>query len=168
MCYQTFSLPQEHPGGSHVISTLESMRIHRLCLESLLSAVDADHISDVLVKNKTSSSVTLQGGVLLGTFEVLVLSSIKEPLPLPLDGVNAQNADMTDLTDVMAHLKLNVNVLDYPEAKPTLLNLLAQHKQAIALPGEPLGGDEQSHPSHYASARRSTFVCPFLSAAALP
>ncbi len=44
---------------------------------------------------------------------------------------------MTD--DVMAHLRPHVNVLDYPEAKPALLNLLAQHRQAIALPGEPLG-----------------------------
>ncbi len=46
---------------------------------------------------------------------------------------------MTDLTDVMADLNPHVNVLDYPEAKPALLNILAQHRQAIALPGEPLG-----------------------------
>ncbi len=32
-----------------------------------------------------------------------------------------------------------VNVLDYPEAKPALLKLLAQYRQAIALPGKPLG-----------------------------
>ncbi len=46
---------------------------------------------------------------------------------------------MTDLTDVMAHLKPHVNVLDYPETNPALLQLLAKHRQAIALPGEPLG-----------------------------
>ncbi len=45
---------------------------------------------------------------------------------------------MTDLTDVVAHLRPQVNVLDYSEAKPALLNNLAQHRQAIALPGEPL------------------------------
>ncbi len=46
---------------------------------------------------------------------------------------------MTDLPDVLAHLKPQVNVLDYPEAKPALLQLLAQYRQAFALPGEPLG-----------------------------
>ncbi len=36
-------------------------------------------------------------------------------------------------------MRPHVNVLDYPEAKPTLLNLLAQYRQTIALPDEPLG-----------------------------
>ncbi len=106
---------------------------------STLTAVHADHISDALVTNKTGSSITLKDSVLLSTFEVLDLSSTEEPLPLPVAGVNAQNADVTDLTDVMAHLRPHVNVLDYPKAKAALLNLLAQHRQAIALPGQPLG-----------------------------
>ncbi len=127
------------PVGSHVISTPESMRIHRLCIESTLPAVPVDHISDSLVTNKTGSSVTLKDGVLLGTFEVLDLSSIEEPLPFPATGVNAQNADVTDLTDVMTNLRPHVSVLDYPEAKPAFLHLLAQHRQAIALPEELLG-----------------------------
>ncbi len=65
------------------------MRIHSLCFESTLAAVHADHISDALVTNKTGSSITLKDGVLLGTFEVFDLSSTKEPLPLPVAGVNA-------------------------------------------------------------------------------
>ncbi len=115
------------------------MRIHCLCLESTLSAVHADHVSDAVVTNKSGSSITLKDGVLFGTCEVSDLSSTEEPLPLPVAGVNAQNADVTDLTDVMAHLKPRINVLDYPKAKPALLNLLAQQRQAVALPGEPLG-----------------------------
>ncbi len=90
------------------------MRIHRLCLESTLSAVRADHISDALFPNKTGTSITSKDGILLGTFEVLDLSPIEEPLPLPVAGVNAQNADVTDLTDVMAHQRPHVNVFDYP------------------------------------------------------
>ncbi len=39
----------------------------------------------------------------------------------------------------MAQLKPHVNVLDYPATKPALLQLLAKHRQAIALLGEPLG-----------------------------
>ncbi len=77
------------PVGSHVISTPESMHIHCLCLESTLSAVHAEHISDALVRNKTGSSITLKDGVLLGTFEVLDLSSIEEPLSLPVPSVSA-------------------------------------------------------------------------------
>ncbi len=115
------------------------MRIHRLCLESTLSAVHTDHISDALVTNKRGSSITLKDGVLFGTFEVLDLSFTEEPLPLHVAGVNAQDADVTDLTEVMAHLRPHVNVLDYTEAKPALLNLLAQHRQAITSPDEPLG-----------------------------
>ncbi len=99
----------------------------------------ADHISDALFTNKTGSSIILKDGALLGTFEVLDQSSTEEPLPLLVAGVNAQNADVADLTEVMAHLRPHVNVLDYPQAKPSLLNLLTQHRQAIALPGEPLG-----------------------------
>ncbi len=85
------------------------------------------------------SSITLKNGVLLGAYEVLDLSSLEEPLPLLVAGVNVQDSDVTDLTDVMAHLKFHVNVLDYPETKPALLQLLAKRRQAIALPGEPLG-----------------------------
>ncbi len=36
-------------------------------------------------------------------------------------------------------MRPHVNVLDYPVAKPAFLNILAQHRQANALPGEPLG-----------------------------
>ncbi len=75
----------------------------------------------------------------LGIFEVLDLSSIEEPLPLPVSRINAQNTDVTDLTDVMAQLRPHVNILDYPQAKSALLHLLTQHRQAISLPGEPLG-----------------------------
>ncbi len=123
------------PVGSHVIFIPETMCIHHLCLESTLSAVHADHISDALVTNKTGSSITLKDGVLLGTFEVFHLSSIKELLPLP---VNTQFVDVMDLTNVLAHLWPHINILVYPEAKPALLHLLAQHRQAMPYQGNPL------------------------------
>ncbi len=53
--------------------------------------------------------------------------------------MNTQTSDVTDLADVIAPLMPHTNVLDYPDAKPALLNLLAQYRQAIALPVEPLG-----------------------------
>ncbi len=115
------------------------MRLHRLCFESTLSMVHTDHISDALVTNKTVSPIHLKDGVALGTYEVLDLSSIEESLPLPVADVYAQTSDATDLADVIVSLMPHVNVLDYPDAKPALLNLLGQYRQAIALPGEPFG-----------------------------
>ncbi len=151
------------PVGSHVIVP-DSMPVHRSSLESTLSMVRAGHISDALVTNKTGSTITLNSGVVLATYEVLGLSSLGESLPLPVAGVTAHDADVIDLTDVMAQLKPHVSVLDFPATKPALLQLLAKHRQAIAVPGEPLGVTT-SHTSHSASAWRSTFLCPFLSAA---
>ncbi len=115
------------------------MRLHRLSLESTLSAVRTDHISDALVTNKTGSPFHLKDSVTLSSYEVLDLSSIEESLPLPVAGVNTQTSDVTDFADVIAPLVPHVNVLDYPDAKPALLRLLAQYRQAIALPGEPFG-----------------------------
>ncbi len=93
--------------------------------------------------NKTGSPVHPKDGVTLGIYEVLDMSSIEESLPLPVAGVNAQTSDVTDSADVIALLMPHVNVLDYPDAKPALLKLLAQYRHAIALPGETLGVTSQ-------------------------
>ncbi len=94
------------PVGSHVISTPESMLIHHLCLESTLSAVHSDHISDAIVTNKTGSSITLKDGVLLDTFEVLDLSSTEKPLPLPVAGLQQLSLIFQKLTQVGLKSKL--------------------------------------------------------------
>ncbi len=142
------------PVCSHVISTPESMRLHRLCLESTLSTVRTAHISDALVTNKTGSPIHLKDGFALGTYEVLHLSSIEESLPLPVAGMNTQTSDVTDLADVIEPLMPYVNALDYSDAKPGLLKLLAQYRQAIALPGEPLG--VKTHVIHHLALQPNT------------
>ncbi len=48
----------------------------------------------------------------------------------------------------------HVNVLDYPDAKPALLKFLAQYRQAIALPGKPLGVTTQV--THYIALQPNT------------
>ncbi len=125
--------------GSHAISISESILLHRLCLESATSTLSNDHISDALVTNRTSSPVHLQDDVALGTYEVIDLSSIEESLPLPIAGVSAQTLDVTNFADVTVLLMPHFNVLDYPDAKPALLKLMAQCREAIALQVEPLG-----------------------------
>lgn len=76
------------------------------------------------------------------------LLPLEEPAPIPVASINAQPGDM-DLSDIMAQLAPHVKTPDFPDSKPALLNLLAQHRQAVALPGEPLGLTK-SH-SHYRS-----------------
>lgn len=50
---------------------------------------------------------------------ILGLSSIGESLPLHVTGANEQNADVADLTDVIAPLRPHINILNYPKAKPS-------------------------------------------------
>ncbi len=64
-------------------------------------------------------------------------SSLEESSPLPVAGVSTQLDE--DLSDVVAQLSLHVKTLDFPEGKSALLELLAKHRHAVALPGEPLG-----------------------------
>ncbi len=124
--------------GSAVLSLPDSMNVKRLSLESTLSTVLTDHVTHALVSNTSGAPITLKHGVLLGTFEVLDQSSLEEAPSLPVAGVSAQLSD-DDLSDVMAQLAPHVKGLDYPDGKPALLKLLAQHRQAVALPGESLG-----------------------------
>ncbi len=43
------------------------------------------------------------------------------------------------MTKIFLTSWLNFKTPDYPEGKPALLQLLAQYRHAVALPGEPLG-----------------------------
>ncbi len=87
-----------------------------------------------LVTN-SDAPITLKQGANLGNFEVLDLSSLEDSPPLPVAGVSTQSSD-ADLSDVVAQLSPYVKGLDYPDGKPALLKLFAQHRQAF--PGEPL------------------------------
>ncbi len=114
------------------------MRLHRLSLDSTLSTVCTNHISDAFVTNETRYPIPLKNGAAFGTYEIIDLSSIEESIPHPAAGVDAQTSDVTNPADVIPPLMPHIKVLDYPDAKPALLKLLAQYRQAIALPGEPL------------------------------
>ncbi len=64
-------------------------------------------------------------------------SSLEEPSPFPVACVSAQPGD-EDLSAVVAQLATHVKTPDYPAGSPALLQLLAQYRHAVALPGEPL------------------------------
>ncbi len=123
--------------GSSVLSLPDSMKVSRLSLESTLSSVDAHHVIYALFTNTSGATITLKQGVLPGTFEMFDPSSLEDSSPLPVACVNTKLVG--DLSDVVAQLSPHVKTLDYPESKSALLKLLAKHRHAVALPGEPLG-----------------------------
>ncbi len=57
---------------------------------------------------------------------------------LPLFSLPADAAS-NDTADIMREIAPSVKVLDFPEAKPSLLDLLAKNRSVFALPGESLG-----------------------------
>ncbi len=122
--------------GSSVLSLPDSMKVSRLSLDSTLSSVDVHHVTHALVTNTSGAPITLKQGVLLGTFEMFDPSSL-ESSPLSVAGVSTQLDE--DLSVVVAQLSPHVKTLDYPEGKSALPKLLAKHRHAVALPGEPLG-----------------------------
>ncbi len=103
-----------------------------------LSSVDAHHVTHALVTNTSGTPITLKQGVLFGTYELFDPSYFEESSSLPVAGVSTQLVD-EDPCDVVAQLSPHIKKLDYPEGKSALLKLLAKHRQAVALPGEPLG-----------------------------
>ncbi len=114
------------------------MEVRRLSLDSTLSSVDSHHVTHALVSNASGAPIALKQGVLQGNFEVFDPSSLEEPSPFPVAFVSAQPGD-EDLSDVVTQLPPHVKTPAYPEGKPALLQLLAQYRHAVALPGEPLG-----------------------------
>ena len=124
--------------GSCVLSQPDSVRVHRLALESTLSFVKHDHITDALVTNTTGSFITLKDGVHIGTFTVVDETSFQDAAPL-IAAVSTQTPAHSFPSDLASQLETYVRVVDYPNEKPRLNDILQNHRQALALPGEPLG-----------------------------
>ena len=125
--------------GSCVLSLPDTVRVHRLALEGTLSTVSNSHTCDTLVTNLTGSPITLKDGTLLGNFEQHNDLSL-EDAPQIVAGVSTQSENTMPLaTASVDELASHVVAQDYPEVKPRLLDLLAKHRNAVALPGESLG-----------------------------
>ena len=126
------------PVGSSVISHPDTVRVHRLSLEGTLSTVRADHVTDALVTNMSGSAVTLKDGLHLGSFSTVDEKSFREASPL-IAAVSPQLASSSTPAELATQLSSYVKVIDYPDVRNRLTDLLVTHRQAIALPGEPLG-----------------------------
>ena len=126
------------PIGSYVLSLPDSVRVKKLALEGTLTIVRDGHLTDALVTNVTGSPITLKHGVNLGSFVVIDQASFQDS-PSLVAAVSTQLASSCDSAELATQLEPHVKVLDFPEAQSRLLDILATHRQALALPGEPLG-----------------------------
>ena len=59
-------------------------------------------------------------------------------MPL-IAAVSTQPAPSCSPAELATLMEAHTKVIDYPEVRARLNNLLVTHRQAIALPGEPLG-----------------------------
>lgn len=112
----------------------------RLAVESTLSTVWEGHISEALMVNTTGGSIRVKNGLLVGQCLLYDKKVVSEPLEFPTACVSSVSQSSGDIELGQAPtLRSLVNVVDYPEMKQSLLELLEQYRDVIALPGEPLG-----------------------------
>ena len=109
--------------------------IKRLVVKSTLITVREGHKTVALVVNITGGPIKLKTGVLLTKALVFDRPVVPEPLEFPVSFLASvyQNTSVNNTASVPT-LKSCVPVADYPELRHSLLELLNQYRDVIALP----------------------------------
>ena len=119
--------------------------VHNLNVEPTINTVDHEHGVVALVVNTTGHQIKLRQGTFLTKALVFDRKVEENPQELQRAYCSAVSSDLST-TDPASyqrtHLDSHVKVVDHPELKPPLLDLLSRHRDVIALPGEPLGSTE--------------------------
>lgn len=129
----------EAPIGSDIC--LEGLgNVKRLAIESTLSTIRERHLTDALVVNTTGAPIRIKQGLFLGKCLVYDKKVVPEPSIMPRACVSSvsQSAVDTELGQAPTLGSL-VNIVDYPDMRPALLDLLGKYRNVLAFPGEPLG-----------------------------
>ncbi len=97
-----------------------------------MSTIRDSNITDALVVNTSNGPISLKQGTFLAKFQAYDKPVCLECLDLPVasftvseDTVPSQQSDMRE------QLRLLVNVVDHPEGKNELLDLLPSYRQAV-------------------------------------
>ena len=111
------------------------IHIKRLVVEATLNTVREGHKTVALVVNTTGGPIKLKTGVLLTKALVFDRPVVPEPLEFPASFLASvyQNTSVNNMASVPT-LKPCVPVADYPELRHSLLELLNQYRNIIALP----------------------------------
>ena len=95
-----------------------------------------------LVVNTTRGPVLIRNGVYIGDGLVYDRKVVTEPLEFPTACVASVHSSVDIEPGQVPPLSSLVNVVDYPELKHSLMELLGEYRNVIALPGEPLGATQ--------------------------
>ncbi len=143
------------PSEGDVVCLSETNHVNRLAVESTLSTIRDGNITDALVVNTSTGPTSIKQGTFLAKFQAYDKPMRSEPLDLPVASLTtSEDTVPSQNSDVREQLRPLVNVVDYPEGKNELLDLLASYRKAVALPGEPLG--VTSHVSHHIAMKPDT------------
>ncbi|MPC78872.1 hypothetical protein E2C01_073374 [Portunus trituberculatus] len=128
---------KDAPVGSFVLSHPDTSKVKRLAVESTLLSVRKNNVTSALVANLTGSSITLRDGVNLGSVTVIDATSLQDSTTC-VAVISSQSSTQSP-EDIASQLEPHVQVMYFPDMKCSLINLLVTHREAFALPGEPLG-----------------------------
>ncbi len=121
------------------------------------------HVTDALVVNINGEPVRIKHGLLLGKCLAYNLNVVPVPLEFPtayVSSVHKSSVD-TDLGQAPTLCSV-VTVVDYPEMKHSLLELLERFRDVIALPGESLGEtDRTAHHIRLKPGSQPVYVAPY-------
>ena len=117
-------------------------KLNRLAIESTLSTVRENHRTCALVVNTTGGPVRIRSGVYIGDGLVYDRKVVAEPLEFPTACVASVCSAIDIEPGQGPPLSSLVNVVDYPELRHSLMELLEEYRNVIALPGEPLGATQ--------------------------
>ncbi len=119
--------------------------VKALTVESTLNTVREGNRTIALVVNTTGSPVKLKQGVFLSRALAYNGRVESEPDELPQACVGTvSHSPACDKTSQNSSIDSHVKVVDYPELRPSLLNLLNKYREVIALPGESLGTTDKT------------------------
>ncbi len=126
--------------GSHVCLQ-GSKIIKRLAIEPTISSVEKGHVTVALAVNTTGSQIKIKHGPKLGDCLLSDRKVVTNPLEFPTAWVAQtwKSSFDTDIIELGSSIDLVVKVVDYPELKSSLTDLLGHYRSVLAFPGKFLG-----------------------------
>ncbi len=123
-----------------VIYVLKVSNISRVRVESTLSRIREGHLSQALVINTLGAPITLKQGLYLCQYLVYDKQVICESEENPDAYVSAVGSQKKDSPNKQSSLDSYIKITHFTKMKPTLLQVLESHREAIVLPGDSLSG----------------------------
>ncbi len=112
----------------------------RIAVESSLSRVREGNLTEAIVVNTSGAPITLKHGQHIGQCLVYSRQVASEPEELPSAYVSTISSQTNGAAARQSSsLEPFIKVDHYTEMKPTLLQVLKMHREAIDFPGELLG-----------------------------